>query len=251
MRLLCLAGHVYKQSIVFGWTKDWKGTIWMIEILLDIKIGLQKKRRINCCVSGSEECLDLKQARGCVKDVVCHPLAVAMSNRPATTLSRFRTSKKNPPHVKLNNYASLSSCKKAPSKCHGNPDRSRVPLLAVRLNFPPPYFGILTRLARTIDLPLPTARLASAALQALRVDKELSPLVSRSFSTISTPSSHDPGDSSPMGSSQEKILRTEYKATTNRMLRVAVNGFMESLSVVLGVMEELDVDILGVEDPKE
>ncbi|CAG8974164.1 hypothetical protein HYALB_00002803 [Hymenoscyphus albidus] len=87
----------------------------------------------------------------------------------------------------------------------------------------------------TIDLPLPTARLASAALQALRVDKELSPLVSRSFSTIASSASH---------SSEESVLRTEYKATTNRMLRVAVNGFMESLSVVLGVMEELDVDVL-------
>lgn len=41
------------------------------------------------------------------------------------------------------------------------------------------------------------------------------------------------------------ILRTEYRATTNRMLRVAVNGFMESLGVVLGVMEELDVDVLA------
>jgi EKC/KEOPS complex subunit PCC1/LAGE3 len=40
------------------------------------------------------------------------------------------------------------------------------------------------------------------------------------------------------------VLRAEYKATTNRMLRVAVNGFMESLGVVLGVMEELDVDVL-------
>merc|ERR1711939_345575 len=40
------------------------------------------------------------------------------------------------------------------------------------------------------------------------------------------------------------ILRTEYSATTNRMLRVAVNGFMESLGVVLQVMEELDVDML-------
>ena len=40
------------------------------------------------------------------------------------------------------------------------------------------------------------------------------------------------------------VLRTEYKATTNRMLRVAVNGFMESVGVVLGVMEELDVDVL-------
>jgi EKC/KEOPS complex subunit PCC1/LAGE3 len=169
---------------------------------------------------------------------------------PRNNFIPIQNLKKNPPHVKLNNYASLSSCKKTPSKYHDNPDRSRVPLLAVRLNFPPSYFGILTRLARTIDLPLPTARLASAALQALRVDNELSPLVSRSFSTISTPSSHDSGDSSPMNSSQEKILRTEYKATTNRMLRVAVNGFMESLSVVLGVMEELDVDVLGVEDPK-
>lgn len=40
------------------------------------------------------------------------------------------------------------------------------------------------------------------------------------------------------------VLRTEYSATTNRMLRVAVNGFMESLGVVLQVMEELDVDVL-------
>ncbi|KAN0122418.1 transcription factor Pcc1 [Hyaloscypha variabilis] len=102
----------------------------------------------------------------------------------------------------------------------------------------------------TIDLPLPTARLASAAMQALRVDKELSPLVRRSFSTISTGSTHASKDSSLVSSSEETILRTEYKATTNRMLRVAVNGFMESMSVVLGVMEELDVDVLGVEAPK-
>ncbi len=40
------------------------------------------------------------------------------------------------------------------------------------------------------------------------------------------------------------VFHTEYRATTNRMLRVAVNGFMESLGVVLGVMEELDVDVL-------
>lgn len=88
---------------------------------------------------------------------------------------------------------------------------------------------------RTISVPLPTARLASAALQSLRVDEELSPLVRRSFSTV-TPSP---------GTRGETVLRTEYKATTNRMLRVAVNGFMESLGVVLGVMEELDVDVLG------
>ena len=41
------------------------------------------------------------------------------------------------------------------------------------------------------------------------------------------------------------VLTTEYRATTNRMLRVAVNGFMESLGVILGLMEELDVDVLS------
>ena len=52
----------------------------------------------------------------------------------------------------------------------------------------------------------------------------------------------------PAGDGEElTVLRTEYKATTNRMLRVAVNGFMESLGVVLGVMEELDVDVLAEE----
>jgi EKC/KEOPS complex subunit PCC1/LAGE3 len=40
------------------------------------------------------------------------------------------------------------------------------------------------------------------------------------------------------------VLRTEYRATTNRMLRVAVNGFMESLGLVVAVMAELDADAL-------
>ena len=47
------------------------------------------------------------------------------------------------------------------------------------------------------------------------------------------------------GEEEKVVLKTEYKATTNRMLRVAVNGFMESLGVVLGVMAELDVDVLA------
>ena len=40
------------------------------------------------------------------------------------------------------------------------------------------------------------------------------------------------------------ILKTEYKATTNRMLRVSVNGFFESLGTVIQVMEELDIDVV-------
>lgn len=44
---------------------------------------------------------------------------------------------------------------------------------------------------------------------------------------------------------EKSILRTEYRATTNRMLRVSVNGFFESMGVVLGIMQELDVDVLA------
>jgi EKC/KEOPS complex subunit PCC1/LAGE3 len=78
-------------------------------------------------------------------------------------------------------------------------------------------------------------------MQALQVDKELSPLVRRSFSIV-PPATEIANGFTPRY--EKTVLRTEYKATTNRMLRVAVNGFMESLTVVLGVMEELDVDVL-------
>lgn len=37
-----------------------------------------------------------------------------------------------------------------------------------------------------------------------------------------------------------------YSATTNRMLRVAVNGFFESLAVVVQVMQELDTDVIAL-----
>ena len=67
------------------------------------------------------------------------------------------------------------------------------------------------------------------------VDKELSPLVRRNLSTMT---------SAHADAHQENILRVKYVATTNRMLRVAVNGFMESLALVLEVMEKLDEDVL-------
>ncbi|KAL2168098.1 hypothetical protein VTG60DRAFT_362 [Thermothelomyces hinnuleus] len=85
--------------------------------------------------------------------------------------------------------------------------------------------------ALTLDVPFPDARLASVALQALRVDKELSSLVQRELSAVATE-----------GSSGPTLLRVEYKAATNRMLRVAVNSFLDSLALVLEVQEELDVD---------
>ncbi|KAI9872711.1 MAG: hypothetical protein M1830_001269 [Pleopsidium flavum] len=104
----------------------------------------------------------------------------------------------------------------------------------------------------TVDTPLPTHRLALSALRALQVDAELSPLVSRTFSLVTLSAFSATGADKGLADSgreeeEKTILRTEYKATTNRMLRVAVNGFMESLGVVLGIMEELDVDVLGGE----
>ena len=43
---------------------------------------------------------------------------------------------------------------------------------------------------------------------------------------------------------EQAVLEVYYTATTPRMLRVAVNGFFESLGVIVQVMEELDVDVL-------
>ena len=84
-------------------------------------------------------------------------------------------------------------------------------------------------------------RLASSALQALQVDAELSTLVRRSFSLTNTGATAQSSDSAGDAC---VILSIAYKATTNRMLRVAVNGCMESLRLVLEVMEGLDVDAL-------
>ncbi|KAL8902458.1 MAG: hypothetical protein Q9207_004698 [Kuettlingeria erythrocarpa] len=116
-----------------------------------------------------------------------------------------------------------------------------------------------------ISIPLPTHRLASFALRALQVDLELSPLVQRSFTLVSPErrEAHTSNDSvegsAPNGDAatgvrnennpfeEKTVLRTEYKATTNRMLRVSVNGFLESMGVVLEAMEELDVDVLAEE----
>ncbi|KAK3328823.1 transcription factor Pcc1 [Apodospora peruviana] len=86
----------------------------------------------------------------------------------------------------------------------------------------------------TLNIPFPDARLSSIALQAIRVDKELSAMVQRHLSTVAP--SED--------TTEKSVLQVEYKATTNRMLRVAVNSFMDSLAFVLEVMEELDADVL-------
>ncbi|KAK3640915.1 hypothetical protein LTR56_011565 [Elasticomyces elasticus] len=95
-----------------------------------------------------------------------------------------------------------------------------------------------------IHIPFPTHRLAKTALRTLAVDEELSLLVKRSFSLVVVAA--DSLDASPEAQDNESatVLRVDYKATTNRMLRVAVNGFFESLGVIIQIMEELDADVL-------
>ena len=117
-------------------------------------------------------------------------------------------------------------------------------------------------------MPLLNHRLASTAQRSLNVDAEISPLVRR---TLSLSSANDASNGASNGATdgnvsivsglnnkdhigstscdgQDKegltILKVLYRATTNRMLRVAVNGFMESIGVVLDVMEGLDLDVL-------
>jgi len=94
----------------------------------------------------------------------------------------------------------------------------------------------------SLDVPFPTSRLANTALKALQVDPELSPLVRRHLS-LATESESDPDS--------VRVLKVEYKATTNRMLRVSVNSFMDSLGLVVEVMEQLDVDVLAEAAPTE
>lgn len=67
------------------------------------------------------------------------------------------------------------------------------------------------------------------------MDEELSPLVKRSLK-LATPSQSD--------DTAQSVLLVTYRATTNRMLRVAVNGFFDSLALIIQVMEELDVDVI-------
>ena len=80
------------------------------------------------------------------------------------------------------------------------------------------------------------------------MDVELSPLVQRSFSLRRAQSPLD--NESDMYLDEHEgwtMLYTEYKAATNRMLRVAANGFMESLALLLEIAEQLDVDILAAQ----
>jgi EKC/KEOPS complex subunit PCC1/LAGE3 len=77
------------------------------------------------------------------------------------------------------------------------------------------------------------------------VDQELSPLVQRTFALLPGPLTSNPDlNNSQEPSEDETVLNVIYSAATNRMLRVSVNGFFESLRLVVQVMEDLDVDVV-------
>ena len=93
---------------------------------------------------------------------------------------------------------------------------------------------------RKLEVPFPTDRLANIAQRSIAVDKELSPLVRRTFTVSSQPRTET--------QTEIAILHVHYEATTNRMLRVAVNSFLDSLNLVVEVMEQLDEDVLEQEE---
>lgn len=98
----------------------------------------------------------------------------------------------------------------------------------IRANCTPPTLQRRnTNDASALRIPFPTARLARNALRTLSVDRELSSLVTREYSLES-----------------DTVLCVLYSASTNRMLRVSVNGFFESLGIVVHAMEELDLDVI-------
>jgi EKC/KEOPS complex subunit PCC1/LAGE3 len=84
-----------------------------------------------------------------------------------------------------------------------------------------------------LTIPFPSRHYALTAQRVLSVDAELSPLVRRAFHLAGSDKEEE-----------QNVLVVDYAATTNRMLRVAVNGFFESVGVVIGVMKELDVDVV-------
>ncbi|TGZ85276.1 transcription factor Pcc1 [Ascodesmis nigricans] len=74
----------------------------------------------------------------------------------------------------------------------------------------------------TVNIPLPSPRLATILSESLSVDEELSPHVHRTFETDGS------------------TLVVRYSATTARMLRVSTNGVFESIKTLLETFQELD-----------
>ncbi|KAJ8096856.1 CTAG/Pcc1 family [Lipomyces tetrasporus] len=87
----------------------------------------------------------------------------------------------------------------------------------------------------TLTIPFSTPRQAQIAYNAISPDPQLKPdqftqVLSVSKAIGSCDESNNPG----------RILIAKFEAESERVLRVGVNGFLESLGVVVGCLKDLD-----------
>lgn len=81
----------------------------------------------------------------------------------------------------------------------------------------------LTSCRSSLSLPLDTARHADIILQSLQPDPELKPdQISKEFAV------------------SENVLNINFKAKSNRILRVAVNSLLDSVAELLECIDELE-----------
>ncbi|KAK9456078.1 transcription factor Pcc1-domain-containing protein [Dipodascopsis uninucleata] len=83
-----------------------------------------------------------------------------------------------------------------------------------------------------VFIPFPTYRQADIILRTLSPDPQLK---------------HDQFEqmlSTEMTGEEECTLKADFRAVTDRVLRVGVNGFFESLGVAVGCLRELDYSVL-------
>ncbi|KAF9295010.1 hypothetical protein BGZ88_002935 [Linnemannia elongata] len=77
----------------------------------------------------------------------------------------------------------------------------------------------------TLQIPLPSPRLAKIAADVLDVDKDLKPEVSRRL--IST---------------QDNILTLDFQTSTLKLLRTVVNSSLEMVQMVVSTMASFDTE---------
>ncbi|KAK9237750.1 CTAG/Pcc1 family [Lipomyces kononenkoae] len=86
----------------------------------------------------------------------------------------------------------------------------------------------------TLTIPFHTSRQAEIAYNAISPDPQLKP--DQFTQVLSIKDASGPGDQLIAG----RILVAEFEAASERVLRVGVNGFLDSLGVVVGCLKDLD-----------
>ncbi|KAK9481110.1 CTAG/Pcc1 family [Lipomyces japonicus] len=87
-------------------------------------------------------------------------------------------------------------------------------------------------------IPFATWRQASIAVSALSPDPQLRP--DQFVQVLSISGRHDDDIKNNKDDDIQTGLLAQFEAASERVLRVGVNGFFESLGVVIGCLNELD-----------